>query len=117
MTRFRRYIAAAVVLASLVASASADAHQNPAGCNTSAVNARLAGGGFGIHRNGDVISVVPTASNQSAANECDVTDATITVQFPAPDGSANGPSQVVATGVDLPADTAPMTLPAVQHTL
>ena len=118
MTRLRRYIAAAVVLASLVASASADAHQNPAGCNTGAANARLGGPDIsGIHRNGDVISVIPSVSNESAANECDVTDATITVQFPAADGSGDGPSQVVATGIDLPAGTPTMTFPAVQHTL
>jgi len=102
MPIMRRSIVAIVVLcASLLASAPAVAHQSPAGCTTSGANVRLSG--IGLHRNGDVVSVVPNVQNTST-KACDVTDATVTIQFPAADGSP-GPKQVVATGLDLPAGT------------
>ena len=116
MITLRRSIAAAFALVVLATPGPADAHQSPAGCTTSGVNVQFGGDINTVHRNGDVISVIPRVSN-NAANVCDVTDATITIRFPKADGSPNGSSEVVATGLDLPAGTAPITLPAAHHTV
>ena len=67
------------------------------------------------YRVGDVISIVPVVSTQS--NACDITNATISVQFAKPDGSFNGPTVVAATGVHLAPGTSNATFPAVQHTV
>ena len=111
----RRSIAAAVVvIASLAASAPALAHQSPAGCNTSGVNTQLLGAGiFDLHRDGDVVSLTPQVSN-NANNVCDVSDVTLKLRLPQPDGTP-GPAQIIATGLDLPAGTPPTKLPAVEH--
>jgi uncharacterized repeat protein (TIGR01451 family) len=100
----------------MVAAAPAGAHQSPPGCNSGTANVSFGSNDLNvIHRNGDVISVVARYSN--AATACDVTDATITVQFPNPDGTFNGPTVVVATGLDVPHSTPLTALPAVQHTV
>jgi hypothetical protein len=116
MTQLRCSIAAvlACAFAFLALAGPAAAHQSPAGCNTSGLNVLLNGVGF-FYRNGDELTVVPRIRND-ANNVCDVTDATVTIAFPKPDGTP-GPAQVVATGLNLPAGTAPMDLPAVKHTI
>ena len=116
MHRIRCLIGAAIAVASFAASTPAVAHQSPAGCNTSGVNMQMGGNIGGILRNGDKVKLTPTIRND-ANNVCDVTDATIVAQFPAADGSPNGPEKVVATGVNLPAGTPPTALPLVEHTI
>jgi uncharacterized repeat protein (TIGR01451 family) len=118
MRKTRRLIVAgAAVVASLAAAGPAAAHQSPAGCNTSAGHIDLTGTSLNVvHRDGDEISIVPKVSN-NAAGACDITDATLKISFPKPDGSPGTQEQVVATGIDLPAGTTPKALPEVHATV
>jgi hypothetical protein len=67
-----------------------------------------------VKRNGDKISVAPTFGN-TAANACDVTNATVTVAFPNPDGTKGTPI-VVASGVNILAGQT-KSFPAAKHTV
>jgi hypothetical protein len=59
-------------------------------------------GGIGVvKRNGDVIKLAANMGN-NAPGACDVTNATIYLKFPNPNGT-EGEEIVVATGIDLPA--------------
>src|SRR3954466_5869004 len=115
-TTRRLIVAGAAALASLAAAGPAAAHQRPAGCNTSAAHVDLTGGINVVHRNGDDVAIVAKVSN-NAAGACDVSDATLKISYPKPDGSPGTDEQVVATGIDLPAGTTPKALPAVEGTV
>ena len=61
-----------------------------------------------VHRNGDVVTInVKVGNDHLASGVCDVTDATVKLTFPNPDGTSNGQEFTLATGVDFPAG-APM---------
>jgi uncharacterized repeat protein (TIGR01451 family) len=115
-----RLVCAALPLL-LAAPGSAAAHQNPPGCTSTAANIQFgfvhSDASLGIvHRNSDVVEVVPRVGNNQGANPCDLEDVTLSISFPNPDGTA-GPATVFATGVDLPSGTAPIEFPVVEHTL
>jgi uncharacterized repeat protein (TIGR01451 family) len=68
----------------------------------------------GLHRNGDVVPITVRATN-SPTNSCDVTDATVTLQFPNPDGTYNGTIVTLAQHLDFPVGS-DRTFPAVNFT-
>jgi len=114
----RRARAGATCLAILLFVATgtvAPAHVSPSGCTTGGINFQLSGLST-IKRNGDVIAVTARVGNPPAA-ACDVTDATVTLQFPAPDGSANGEMVTLATGANFPGNTPHVEFAAVNHTV
>ena len=105
----------------LTVPSAADAHLNPPGCTSTALKTQFgfvhseASTGI-VHRNGDVVEVVPRVSNDNGANPCDLEDVTLTISFPKGDGTP-GPAQTIATGVDLPSGGSPIEFPVVEHTL
>lgn len=79
-------------------------HPSPPGCTQDAISFDWGAGMNIIHRNGDVVTINAKVGNDNlASGVCDVTDATIKLTFPNPDGTSNGQEFVLATGVDLPA--------------
>jgi Ca2+-binding RTX toxin-like protein len=96
-----------LVLAALALSApSASAHEDPPGCTQASFS--FDWGGIYFLRNGDTAHLTASVGNDNPANvACNVTDATITLQVPAADGSA-GKTFTLATGVDLDAGAAPV---------
>ena len=93
------------MLAALTAPLAAG-HPSPPGCTQDAISIDLGQGLNIVHRNGDVVTINAKVGNDHfAGSVCDVTDATITLTFPNPDGTSNGQEFVLATGVDLPAGT------------
>ena len=110
----------AVAAAAALPSAAA-AHQSPAGCTSTSPNVQFGStdsdANIGIiHRNGDVVQVLPRVGNSNSANPCDLEDVTLTVQFPTASGAATGPTSTVATGVDLPSGTPLTDFSQVTHT-
>lgn len=98
-------------------AAAADAHESPPGCTTGSLNARITGDASIIHRNGDVIQLIPGYWN-GAAGSCDVTGVTVTITLPNPDGSpGGGQSSVVATGLDIAGATGNTALAPVSYTV
>lgn len=93
---------------------SASAHTDPPGCtsggNLLEYDLSDPDGIHVIHRNGDHVEITAKVKNDVSPQVCSVTDATVTVQAPAPDGTP-GPTTTIATDVDLPAGTPPTTLP------
>lgn len=86
---------------------SASAHPDPIGCTQPAFSYEW--GGLGIFRNGDTAHLTGSVGNNNPTNvACNITDATITLQFPAADGSEDGQTFVLATDVDLDAGDAPV---------
>ena len=98
------------LVAFLAVAVPADAHEDPVGCTTSGSFASLdpSSGLSIIHRNGDHLDLAVRVRNDFAG-ACTVTDATITVRVPAPDGTP-GPTTTVTTTLDLPGGTGPSTL-------
>lgn len=68
-----------------------------------------------IHRNGDDLTFTIRLQN-TVPNGCDLTDVTITVELPKPDGTL-GPPTVLAADQDLPAGTAPYVVATVPYTI
>lgn len=101
----------AVLLGALAMTAAASGHASPAGCSGTGPLVSFTPGsqleGFG--RNGDSIEVGATVSNDDQG-ACDVSDLTVSVVFPTPEGDASDPVRLVS-GLDLPAGTAPRNLP------
>ena len=119
--RLPRSLSAVVLCATTaalaVAATPAAAHESPAGCTTSGVRFQVSGNDIGIiHRNGDVISVTPRVGN-FAAGACDITDATVTLSFPKPDGTEGGDTVTLATDMDFLGGADFTTFPDVQHTV
>jgi uncharacterized repeat protein (TIGR01451 family) len=107
--------AVAAILA--VPAGPAGAHESPTNCTSSGVRFALTGNDIGvIHRNGDVISVTPKIGN-FAAGACDISNATVTLTFPKPDGTSGGQSVTVATNADFPGGADFTEYPPVQHTV
>ncbi|MEO8290647.1 MAG: hypothetical protein ABI649_06590 [Gaiellaceae bacterium] len=92
----------------------APGHVSPPACAADHSLAMDMSGLNTVKRNGDVLTVAPTIGNVDD-NACDVTDATVTLAFPNPDGST-GDEVVSATGFDLLAGQT-KTFPALQHTV
>jgi len=96
------------------------AHQSPAACTTSGIRFQLGGSGDSsigiIHRNGDVVSVIPRVGN-FGTGACDITDATVTLQFPKPDGTPGGQTVTLTNDIDLPGGAPFHEFPAVEHTV
>ena len=93
------------VLAAMTAPLAAG-HPSPPGCTQDALSFDWGPGLNIVHRNGDVITINAMVGNDNIPNGvCDVTDATIKLVFPNPDGSSNGQEFVLATNVDLPGGT------------
>jgi uncharacterized repeat protein (TIGR01451 family) len=107
-----------VALAALalgVVAAPAGAHPSPPDCTTSGIHFSLQGGEQ-IKRNGDVVPFTLTLSNNQAG-ACDITDATVTAEFPTPAGTAGGQTVTVAEHFDIPGGTAPFALDPVSYTV
>jgi len=94
-----------VLLAAMTAPLAAG-HPSPPGCTQDAISIDMGQGMNIVHRNGDVVTInVKVGNDHLAGTICDVSDATITLTFPNPDGTSNGQEFVIATGVDLPGGT------------
>ncbi len=98
----------------LLAAPLASGHIHPGGCAADHSLFMDMSGVNTVKRNGDKITAAPTFGN-TAANACDVTNGTVTVAFPNPDGSKGAPT-VVATNVTLLAGKT-KTFPAATHTI
>ena len=109
-------LAVGAVVTGLLAFAgpgTAFAHQSPSGCTASGqtVSFDQVASELGIiHRNGDHLNLTGRVRNDTAPGVCDITDVTITIQTPNPDGTP-GPTTTIATGVTLLAGTPIITLP------
>jgi Ca2+-binding RTX toxin-like protein len=98
----RRGVALIVFVLFAVATPLAAGHVNPPGCTQAALSFDWGPGLNTIKRNGDVVSINAMVGNdQIPSGACDITDATVTLTFPNPDGSDNGQQFVLATDVDL----------------
>lgn len=100
-----RRTALLVLVVTAITAPLAAGHPNPADCTQSALSYDWGTGLNIVHRNGDVFVINARVGNdQIPSGACNITDATITLTFPNPDGSSNGKQFVLATNVDLPAD-------------
>ena len=91
---------------------AASAHEDPAGCSSSGINVsfdQVASGLTIVRRNGDRLELTARVRND-AANACSVTNATVTIQTPNPDG-APGPTTTIAQNTSFPGGTGQATLP------
>ena len=94
-----------LVLAAMTAPL-ASGHPSPPGCTQDALSFDWGPGLNIVHRNSDVVTINAMVGNDNIpTGVCNVTDATVKLIFPNPDGSSNGQEFVLATGVDLPAGT------------
>jgi hypothetical protein len=86
-------------------------HPSPPGCTQAAYTFDWGLGILVVHRNGDVVPVTVKVGNNNTIGStiCDVTDATVTLQFPNADGSPGGRLFTLATGVNFPSGSAPKT--------
>ena len=106
----------AVVVA--VAAPLAAGHPHPDGCTQAAFTYDWGPGLDVIHRNGDVVPVTVEVGNDGVfATTCDVTNATVTLQFPSSDGTPAGRLFTLATGVNFPAGSAPKSFATKKLTL
>jgi Ca2+-binding RTX toxin-like protein len=102
----QRAILGSLLAVVALAAPSASAHPDPLGCTQPSFS--YAWGGLGIFRNGDTAHLTGSVGNNNPTNvACNITNATITLQVPAADGS-DGQTFVLATGVDLAAGAAPV---------
>ena len=103
----------------LLAAPLASADQHPAGCSQAAFTFDWGPGLDVIHRNGDVVATTAKVGNNGVIGTgiCDVTDATVTLQFPKSDGTSGGPLFTLATNVDFPAGSAPQSFATKKLTL
>ena len=103
----------------LLAAPLAAAHQHPTGCSQAAFTFDWGPGLDVIHRNGDVVAITAKVGNNGVIGTgiCDVTDATVTLQFPNSDGTSGGPLFTLATNVDFPAGSAPKSFATKKLTL
>jgi Ca2+-binding RTX toxin-like protein len=98
-----RGLLALVVLAALTAPLAAG-HPSPPGCTQDAFSFDWGPGLNIVHRNGDVVTINALVGNDNIGSGiCKVTNATVTLIFPNPDGTSNGQEFVLATGVTFPA--------------
>src|SRR4029453_5968575 len=95
----------------LLAAPRAAAHQHPTGCSQAAFTFDWGPGLDAIHRNADVVATTTKVRNNGVIRTgiCDVTDATVTLQFPNSDGTSGGQLFTLATNVDFAAGSAPQT--------
>lgn len=93
----------------------APAHPSPADCTGSTGLGFQINGNQTIKRNGDVVPITARIRN-IGAGACDITEATVTLQFPAPDGSPGGQEVTLATDADFLAGSDYVDFPAVNHT-
>ena len=103
---------ALTALLTVVGATSASAHESPLGCTSSGAAASFdaVASDLGvIHRNGDRLNLTARVRNDGA-DACDVTDATVTIQTPNPDGTP-GPVTPIASGVNLIAGTPQVGIP------
>lgn len=87
-------------------AAPAIAHQNPSGCNGNRLNTSILKDRTEVVQ-GDTITYTITASNANSGSDtaCDITNVTIEVTLPAPDGTPTGTIVVLASGINLPSGT------------
>jgi Ca2+-binding RTX toxin-like protein len=104
---------------SLLAAPLAAAHQHPTGCAQAAFTFDWGAGLNVVHRNGDVVPITAKVGNNGVIGTgiCDVTDATVTLEFPKTDGTAGGRSFTLGTNVDFPAGSAPKSFATKKLTL
>jgi hypothetical protein len=101
-----------LVLAAMTAPL-ASGHPSPPGCTQAAFTFAWGPGLHSVHRNGDVVPITAEVGNDNiiGGGICDVTDATVTLQFPNTDGTAGGRLFTLATNVDFAAGSAPKSFP------
>lgn len=114
-TRWAHLLAALGVLSVLVPD-PAGAHRGPAACNANNLALNVSQDKT-VVRNGDTITYTLTTANVDSHGQlaCDVTGTTITLTFPATDGSPSGQKQTLATSVDYPAGTSLAVLATVPY--
>ena len=69
-----------------------------------------------MQRNGDVVPFTASISNDQPG-ACDITDATVTLEFPTPAGATGGQQITLAEDLDLPAGTSTITFPTQNYTV
>lgn len=82
------------------------AHQSPGGCNANRLNLSIMKDKTSVMI-GDTITYTVSVTNIDSGADiaCDITNATVNVTLPAPDGTPTGTVVNLATGVDYPAGT------------
>jgi uncharacterized repeat protein (TIGR01451 family) len=98
-----------------VAAPSASAEESPPGCTVDGHHLDL-DGGFTVQRNGDAVPFTASISNDQPG-ACDITDATVTLEFPTPAGTTGGQQITLADDLDLPAGTSTITFPTQNYTV
>jgi len=108
----------ALLIVAAVTAPLAAGHPHPDGCTQPAFTYEWGPGLNVAHRNGDVVPITVEVGNDGVfATTCDVTNATVTLQFPNGDGSSGGRLFTLATGVNFPAGSAPKTFPTKKLTV
>src|SRR4051795_6470252 len=89
----------------LAAPPSASAHRSPVDCNANEFGANLLRDRFDV-KNGDVINYRVTLDNLSstATKACDVSNITVRLQFPGPDGQPSSTFQTVVAAANYSAE-------------
>jgi len=82
------------------------AHQSPGGCNANRLDLSIIKDKTSVMI-GDTITYTVTVTNLDFGSDiaCDITNASVDVTLPAPDGTATGTVVNLATGVNYPAGT------------
>src|SRR5262245_36195011 len=88
-----------LLVAIALAPSVAEAHQNPANCNSNSPTLRVSRD-RPVVRIGETVTYTVYAGNPGAT-ACDITNATITLQLPGADGRPAGAPRILAQGLDL----------------
>jgi hypothetical protein len=107
------------MIVAAVTAPLAAGHTSPPGCTQAAFTYHWGPAMNVVHRNRDVVPVTVSVGNDNSigSGTCDVTDATVTLQFPNPDGTADGRMFTLATDVNFPAGSAPKSFSTKKLTL
>jgi hypothetical protein len=104
--------------AALAAPPSASAHRSPVDCNANEFDVNLLRDRFDV-KNGDVINYRVTLDNLSstATKACDVSNITVRLQFPGPDGQPSSTFQIVVAAANYSAEQPVLTFGPFPYTV
>src|SRR3712207_4234076 len=108
-------IAIAVAFVGALGATPASADQSPPGCDSNSL-ALTPTRDRTLVRNGEVTRYTVAVAN-NAGNACNLTNVTVTLTLPAPNGTPTGQTVTLASNVDYPAGTAPIVLGTVPYTV
>ncbi len=105
-----------IIVVILAFPSFATAHQIPGNCNGNRLNVSIIKDKTNVYQ-GDTLTYTVTANNIDSGSSlaCDITNSTIDVTLPAPDGTPSGQVVNIVTAYNFPAGTTTQILGTVQY--